>query len=206
MTRVMLVDDHRIVREGLAYMLTEVDGVELVGEAGSAAEMFDMVDRMGPDIILLDVHMPEMSGLEALERLLRDHPDLKVIMLSMHDQAAYVQQAIRLGAAGYLLKSAGLEELVRALQTVSEGRPYLQGELAGALVEMTDVADSPSLTTRELEVLRLLTAGSENKQIARQLGISEATVKTHLKSIYERLEVRSRAEAAARAVRLGLVD
>jgi DNA-binding NarL/FixJ family response regulator len=204
--RVMLVDDHRIVREGLAYMLDAIENVTLVGEAGSGAELFAVLEEIQPEVILLDVHMPDMSGLEVLEVLRRRHPDVKVIMLSMHDQAAYVQQAIQLGALGYLLKSTGLEELVRALETVATGRPFIQGELASALVTSIAGPDVPHLSPRELEVLRLLAQGSENKQIARHLGISEATVKTHIKALYGRLGVRSRAEATATSLRLGLID
>ena len=204
--RVMLVDDHRIVREGLAYMLGGVVGIELVGEAGSGAELLATVDQINPDVVLLDVHMPEMSGLEALERLGREHPDVKVIMLTMHDRAAYVQQALRLGASGYLLKSTGLEELVRALELVAAGKTYLQGELADAVVNPHHEPSLPHLSPRELEVLRLMSNGRENKQIATLLGISEATVKTHIKALYSRLEVRSRAQATATALRLGLID
>lgn len=204
--RVMLVDDHRIVREGLAYMLDAIESVTLVGEAGSGAELFAVVEEVHPEIILLDVHMPDMSGLEVLEVLRRRHPDVKVIMLSMHDQAAYVQQAIQLGALGYLLKSTGLDELVRALELVATGRPFIQGELASALVTPISEPDVPHLSPRELEVLRLLAQGSENKQIARLLGVSEATVKTHIKALYGRLGVRSRAEATATSLRLGLID
>lgn len=204
--RVMLVDDHRIVREGLAYMLDGIEGIELAGEARSGSELLATIDDVRPDVILLDVHMPEMSGLEALEQLRRDHPDVKVIMLSMHDQASYVQQALRLGARGYVLKNTGLEELVRALELVSTGKLYLQGELAGAVVAPHEAADLPHLSPRELEVLRLMSDGRENKQIARQLGISEATVKTHVKALYTRLGVRSRAQATSTALRLGLID
>jgi len=211
--RAMLVDDHRIVREGLAYMLDGVEGIDLVGEAASGAELLDVIGRIEPDVVLLDVHMPEMSGLEVLEHLRRDHPEVKVIMLTMHDRAAYVQQALRLGALGYLLKSTGLDELVRAIELVASGRPYLQGELAGAVMPADmaparDSADSdqPHLSPRELDVLRLLASGHENKQIARELGIGEATVKTHVKALYGRLGVRSRAEATATALRLGLID
>lgn len=202
--RVLLVDDHRIVREGLSYMLEGVEDVVIVGEAGGGHEMLELLPSLAPDVVLLDVHMPDMNGLDALGRALAHHPDLKVIMLSMHDRAGYVRQAVTLGALGYLLKSTGLEELVRAIRLVADGRPYLQGELAGAL--MAPHEDRPHLSPRELDVLGLLTDGLENKQIARSLDISEATVKTHLKSLYRRLGVRSRAEAAAKALRLGLIE
>lgn len=202
--RVMLVDDHRIVREGLAFMLDDVEGMDLVGEAESGEEMLDLLPSLAPDVVLLDVRMPGMSGLDALEAALTRHPELKVIMLSMHDQAGYVRQAVDVGAFGYLLKNTGLDELVHAIELVANGRPYLQGELAGAL--MLPEEDRPHLSPREIDVLEHLTRGRENKQIARSLGISEATVKTHLKSLYTRLGVRSRTEAAAKAIRLGLVD
>lgn len=203
--RVMLVDDHRIVREGLAYMLSGIEDVELVGEAGSGFELFDILESVDPDVILLDVHMPDMSGLAVLERLRAEGSDVKVIMLSMHDQTGYVEQAVRLGASGYLIKSSGLDELVRALRLVAEGGSYLQGELAGALVFPAE-SGGPHLSPREFEVLELLSRGQENKQIARQLEISEATVKTHVKALFTRLGVHSRAEAAATALRLGLID
>jgi DNA-binding NarL/FixJ family response regulator len=204
--RVMIVDDHRIVREGLSYMLGALDDVELVGEAGSGSEFLELLPRADPDVVLLDVRMPGMSGLEALEHVRRKHPSVKVIMLSMHDQAAYVQQAVELGAFGYLLKSAGLDELRRALDSVIAGHPYLQGELAAALISIPETAERPHLSPTQLEVLELLSLGRENKQIARKLGISEATVKTHVKALFGRLGVRSRAEAVATALRLGLID
>jgi DNA-binding NarL/FixJ family response regulator len=204
--RVMLVDDHRIVREGLAFMLSEIEGVELVGEAESGAEFLATLDEIDPDVVLLDVSMPDMSGLEVLEQTQRTHPELKTIVLSMHDQATYVQQAIRLGAMGYLLKSAGLDELLRALEFVAAGKVYVQGELASALVSVDGEPEKPHLSPRELEVLRLLSRGYLNKQIAVDLGISDATVKTHIKALFGILEVRTRAEAAATALRLGLID
>jgi DNA-binding NarL/FixJ family response regulator len=203
--RLVLVDDHRIVREGLGYMVSGVDGLEVVGEAASGPELFRLLEEVEADVILLDVNMPGMTGLQVLERLQAERPDLKVLMLSMHDDAAYVQHAIRHGAMGYLLKSTGLDELVRALENVMAGKPYLQGELAGALVA-GPAGDETHLSPRELEILALLTDGLGNKQVARRLGISEATVKTHLRSLYRMLDAHSRAEAVATALRLRLVE
>lgn len=204
--RVVVVDDHRIVREGLGLMLASADGITLVGEAGSGAELFQLLHTVAADIVLLDVRMPEMTGLQVLERLRADSPELKVLMLSMHDDAAYVQEAIRLGAMGYLLKNVGLDELVRALKHVMSGRAYLQGELAGALVGEPVPDQGLHLSPRETEIVALLADGLENKQMARRLSISEATVKTHLRALYQKLGASGRAEAVAIALRLGVVE
>lgn len=204
--RVMLVDDHRIVREGLAYMLADVEGIELVGEADGGGEFLEVLDQIDPDVVLLDVHMPTMSGLEVLERLQGRDTRVRVVMLSMYDQSGYVQQAVQLGAMGYLLKSVSLEELVRAITLVASGKPYVQGELATALVTPSESTDLPKLSPRELQILKLLSSGLGNKQIARRLDISEATVKTHVKSLFARLGVSTRTAAAASALRLGLID
>jgi two-component system nitrate/nitrite response regulator NarL len=204
--RLIIVDDHRIVREGIGYMVSGVEGLELVGEASSGPELFDLLAEVETDVILLDVNMPGMSGLQVLERLQRDGTTARVVMLSMHDDAAYVQHAIRHGAMGYLLKNTGLDELVRALELVMSGKPYLQGELAGALVPGAEPERGTRLSPREIEILKLLADGYGNKQIAKRLGISDATVKTHLKSLYRKLDARSRAEAVGTALRLGLVE
>jgi DNA-binding NarL/FixJ family response regulator len=203
--RIVVVDDHRIVREGLALMLDTAEGIEMVGEASSGEELFALLERVEPDVILLDVRMPGMTGLQVLERLQVDHAEIRVLMLSMHDDAGYVQQAIRLGAMGYLLKSVGLDELVRAVIHVTSGQAYLQGELAGALVDRPGESEV-HLSPRETEILTMLADGYENKQVARRLGISEATVKTHLRSLYQKLDAAGRAEAVATAMRLGIFE
>lgn len=210
MIRVVIADDHRIVREGLALMLSDLDDIEIVGEAEDGASLLELLAEVEADVALLDVRMPGMGGLEALPKLGEAHPDLKVIILSMHDEPAYVAKAVELGANAYLLKNTDREELLRALHLVVKGKAYLQAELTGALVERlagdSDRADTPSISPRVAEVLRLLALGYENKQIATDLGIAEATVKTYLRTLYEELDVRNRAEAVAVALRLGLID
>lgn len=207
--RVIITDDHRLFREGLKLILAGVEGVEVVGEAGDGLALFGLLETVPVEVVLLDLGMSQMSGFGVLERLRDQFPELRALVLSMHDEPSYVRRAIELGAVGYLLKSAGKDELVRALRLVAEGYPYIQGELASALVEPIDGTpgqQNQRPTGRQMEILQLLTEGLENKQIARQLSISETTVKSHLRVIYARLGAHSRAEAAATALRLGLVD
>ncbi len=206
--RVVIADDHWTVRDGLKWMLSGEAGIEVVGEATDGSELLDLLTTTDADIVLLDVNMPGMGGLEALEALRDRSTSLGIIVLSMHDKTVYVKRAIELGANGYLLKSAGKEELVRAIGIVADGGSYIQGELTGAIIEGAAGTDSraPRLSPRELEVLERVARGEENKQIATALGISEATVKTYLKSVFERLEVHSRAEAVAVGLRLGIIE
>jgi len=207
--RIVIADDHWTVREGLRWMLSDVPNIEVVGEAANGVELLELLATTETDIVLLDVNMPEMGGLEALEVLQETSPSLGVIVLSMHDKAVYVKRAVELGANGYLLKSAGKDELVRAIGVVAKGGSYVQGELTGAILDRAisgEAAAGPRLSNREHEVLSRVARGEENKQIASALGISEATVKTYLKSVFERLEVHSRAEAVAVGLRLGIIE
>ncbi len=207
MIRLVLADDHRVVREGLRWMLEDDPDIEVVGEAADGAELLELVATGDCDVALVDVRMPGITGLEALEEIATRGYGVNVIVLSMHDDAAYVKRAVELGAAGYLLKSAGRDEIVRAIKTVAAGGAYVQGEVAGPLVRTAIGADDEEvrLSGRETEVLQLAADGLENKQIARRLGIGEATVKTHLGSAYERLGAAGRAEAVAIALRLELI-
>lgn len=206
--KVAITDDHRVVREGLRYMLSDAPGIDVVGEAESGEELLAIIGSEPVDVVLLDVRMPGMSGLDVLERLTETAPQVRVLMLSMHDQPAYVRRAIELGAAGYVLKSAGRDELVTALQVAAEGGTYLPPELMEPLVASMAGRTRPSgkLSPREHQVLQLVADGYENKQIATELGLSEATVKTYLRNVFERLEVSSRAEAVAVGLRLGLIE
>ncbi len=205
--RIAIVDDHRIVREGIRWMLSDATSIEIAGEADSGQTLLDLLATTPVDVALVDVRMPGMSGLEALERVRVEFPQVRVIILSMHDQPAYVRRAIELGASGYLLKNTGRDELIRALETVSEGGAYLQGEVVSPLIVEVK-SDSPTirLSPREQEVLQLVASGFENKQIGSELDISEATVKTYLRGIFDRFGVSSRAEAVAVGLREGLIE
>jgi DNA-binding NarL/FixJ family response regulator len=208
--RVVIADDHRIVREGVRWMLQDEPDIEVVGEAQDGEALLDLLARETPDVVLLDVRMPGLGGLEALERMERSSHSPRVIVLSMLGEPGYVRRAIELGAAGYLLKSTTREELVNALRTVADGHGYVQGEVSGTLLayvtEQPACDELAQLTPRELDVIKLTAEGLANKQIARHLRISEATVKTHLKDIFERLGVSNRAEAVATAMRLGMIE
>lgn len=206
--RVVVADDHRVVREGIRYMLSDAPGVDVVGEAESGEELLALVASEPVDVVLLDVRMPGMSGFDVLERLAEDAPQVRVLMLSMHDQPAYVRRAIELGAAGYVLKSTGRDELLTALQVAADGGTYLPAELMEPLVAAMTGRTRPSgkLSPREHQVLQLVADGYENKQIATELELSEATVKTYLRGVFERLDVSSRAEAVAVGLRLGLIE
>jgi len=206
--RIAITDDHGVVREGIRYMLSDDPDIEVVGEAGSGEELFALLEEQTVDVVLLDVRMPGMSGLDVLERLSETAPEIRVLMLSMHDQPAYVRRAIELGAAGYVLKSAGRDELRGALRVAADGGTYIPGELMEPLVaDMTGKArPTGKLSPREQQVLQLVADGYENKQIARELDISEATVKTYLRGVFERLDVSSRAGAVAVGLRLGVIE
>ena len=202
--RIVIADDHRIVREGLMFMLSDEPGVEIVGEAGSALELLALLNDVYVDVVLLDVRMPEMTGLEALDQIGRLHPDVRVVMLTMHDDASFVRRAIQGGAAGYLLKSAGKDELVRALETVAGGQAYMQSEVTGSLFEQIAGGNREvGLDERQRQVLKLAANGLGNREIAAELGLSEATVKADLKGIFEALGAESRAEAVAIGLRRG---
>lgn len=207
--RVIISDDHRLFREGLELILAGVEGVEVVGAVGDGRDLIELLETVPAEVVLLDLGMAQISGFGILEWFRDQFPEVKALVLSMHDGPSYARRAIELGAVGYLLKSVGKEELVRALRLVAEGYPYIQGEIAGTLVE--PIGGSPHQGTqrptgRQLEILQLLSEGLKNKQIARQLGISETTVKSHLRVVYALLDAHGRAEAATTALRLGLVD
>jgi len=206
--KVLIVDDHKVVRDGVRYMLADEPDVEIVADVESAAAMFDVVESEPVDVILLDIRMPGMTGLAALERLAVESPQVKVLMMSMHDQPGYVRRAVELGAAGYLLKSAGRNEVLIAIRAAAEGKTYIDGELMEPLIAEMRTGSKPTgrMSPREQQVLQLIANGSENKQVARELGISEATVKTYLRGIFERLDVSSRAEAVAVGLRIGAIE
>lgn len=201
--RVGIADDHAVVRDGIRWMLDGTDGVEIIGEAADAPAALDLIRTSRPDVMFLDLRMAGTSGFDVLDSARREQLSTRIIVMSMHDEPAHVRRAVKLGAAGYLLKSSGRDELLRAIRAVSGGSRYVQGDLAAVLFEPEEqVAIAP----REREILVMVANGAENKQIARELGLSQDTVKSYLKNLFARWEVTSRAEAVAMGIRLGVID
>ena len=210
-TRVLLVDDHELVRQGVAAMLLNADGIEVVGEARTGREAIEATRRDLPDVVLMDVRMPDMDGLEATKKIKEERPRTAVIMVTMHDNPAYLRDAVRAGAAGYLLKDVSKEELVDAIRQVSTGGAFIESKLLrGMLSEMKPAGPVASaaknLTKREREILGLVAEGLSNREIADKLVLSPETVKSHVAAILEKLNVSDRTQAAIYAVRNGLVD
>jgi DNA-binding NarL/FixJ family response regulator len=204
--RVVLADDHRLVRSGIRWVLENEEGLEIVGEAGDGAALLELLGAIPTDVVLLDVRMPGLGGLDVLPLISERHPSVRVVILSMHDEPAFIRAAIERGAAGYLLKSAGTDELRAALNAVVAGKSYVQPELAEhVFAQLTGSAAEPP-SQRGLAVLRLVADGLSTMDIASELGVSEAAVKTSLQQTFDRLGVSSRAEAVALALRRGLID
>jgi DNA-binding NarL/FixJ family response regulator len=207
--RLLIVDDHPIVRDGLRGVFHGDPDFEVVGEAGDGAEGVDRALALAPDVVLMDLRMPGTGGVEAIQRLRERAPEVRVLVLSTFDSDSDVLPAIEAGATGYLLKDAPRDELVRAVRAAREGQAVLAPSVAQKLLgRMRAPAPAPSeqLTDRELEVLRLVAAGSTNKESARRLFISEATIKTHLLHLYAKLGVRDRAAAVAEGYKRGLLS
>ncbi len=208
--RIVVADDHPIVREGLVAILGTQPDFAVVGEASNGADLVRLAGELRPDVVLLDLEMPELDGVEALRRMRRDDPALRAIVFTVFDTDDRIVAAVRAGAQGYLLKGAPREEVFTAIRTVSRGGSLLQPVIASKLLRHVSGAPDPEeldpLTPRELEVLRLLGLGRTNKEIASDLAISERTVKFHLSAIYAKLGAGNRTEAVAIATRRGLID
>ncbi|GAA1512770.1 response regulator transcription factor [Kribbella lupini] len=205
MITLVIADDHPVVRDGLSGMFAADPDFEVVGQAGDGAEAVRLARALVPDVILMDLRMPGMDGVAAITELARLELATRVLVLTTYDTDSYVVPAIEAGATGYLLKDAPREELVHAVRAAARGESVLSPAVAQRLMSRfrTPVADA--LSARELEVLQLVAAGNNNREAARLLFISEATVKTHLLNIYAKLEVNDRAAAVAEAFNRGLL-
>jgi DNA-binding NarL/FixJ family response regulator len=209
--RVVLADDHTLVRAGIRALLDRMPDVEVVGEAGEGWEAVAQVAATRPDVLLADVAMPGMGGLEAAERLRREFPDVRVVMLSMHANEEYVLQALRAGASGYLLKDAASVELDLALRAAVSGQTYLSPAISRQMIDsyMTRVAGGATpepLTPRQREILRLIAEGKSTKEIAFALTISVKTVETHRSQLMDRLDIHDVAGLVKYAIRAGIVS
>ena len=205
--RVLIVDDHRMVCEGLTALIAGFDDLELVGKAGGGEEAIALCDERRPDVVLMDLVMPGMSGVEAIEHIRACCPETQIVALTSYHDEQRVQAALQAGAIGYLLKDASVEELIGAIRAAYEGRPTLAWQAAQALIHgaKQNAAHDYHLTGREREVLALMVEGLTNRQIANALEISRYTVNAHVSSILTKLDVSSRTEAVALAIQNNLV-
>jgi DNA-binding NarL/FixJ family response regulator len=204
--RLLIVDDHPVFRDGLRGIFADDPDFEVVGEAGNGAEAVARVERDGADVVLMDLRMPEMSGVEAIRHLRRTAPGVRVLVLTTYDTDSDVLPAIEAGATGYLLKDAPREELIRAVRAAFAGEAVLSPAVASRLMGQVRQPPPEKLSQRELDVLALVADGATNREAAAKLFVSEATIKTHLLHLYEKLGVRDRAAAVAEAYRRRLLS
>jgi DNA-binding NarL/FixJ family response regulator len=217
--RTLIVDDHALFRRGLEMVLAEEDGIELVGQASDGAEAVQIASEAVPDVVLMDIRMPKTTGIEAARQMKEVAPSAKIVILTISDEEEDLFEAIRAGASGYLLKDIPLDEVAEAVRAVYDGQSLINPSMAGKLItEFATLARrdaeeepikhvaAPKLTEREMEVLRLVARGMNNRDIAKELFISENTVKNHVRNILEKLQIHSRMEAVMIAVREKLIE
>ena len=210
--RLLIVDDHTLFRDGLRALFSSVPEMEVVGEASTGKQAIEAVEELLPDVVLMDVQMPDLNGIEATRRILSASPDVAVIVVTMVEADDFIFSAMRAGARGYVLKEADQEEMLRTIEAVAAGEaffgPAIAERLMGFFAELPPAGAEafPELTDRELEVLELIAQGYNNSRIARQLVISPKTVRNHVSNVLSKLQVADRAEAIIRARQAGMGD
>lgn len=209
--RVLIADDQTLFRSGLARLLDSDDRVNVVGEAVDGVEAVKLAQTLKPDVVLMDIKMPNLDGIEATRRIVSEVPAVKVLMLSTFDADNNVIQALKAGASGYVLKDSQAKAIVSSILAVAAGERVMASAVANRVLEMLTGVTTPKefydgLTAREVEILKMLATGMANKQIAYKLKISEKTVRNHVSNMYEKLDIYDRAQAVLYAVRKGLVD
>ncbi len=210
--RILIVDDHTVIRDGLSAMLGHEDDMMVVGEASNGLEAVDQADRLKPDVILMDLRMPELDGVGAMKRIAENDPDAKVLVLTTFDTDEYIFHALEAGAKGFLLKDASHQELFAAVRAVSKGEssiePGVAAKVLNRFVQLSQNQASPAdiLSEREMDVLREMATGGANKEIATALTLSESTVKTHIANIFQKLDVNDRTGAVTEALRRGIIS
>jgi len=214
MIRILVVDDHAIVRDGIKLIMETVDELEVAGEAGDGREGLAQAEALKPDVVLMDLRMPEMDGLTTIKHLREDHPEIAIIILTTYNEDDLMYQGLQLGAQGYLLKDVDRQTLIRTIKAAAQGEALLQPEMLQRILSQGRIKQYAvggkvgfsNLTERETEVLNRVAAGERNKEIAYRLGISERTVKAHLTHIFNKLGVDSRTGAVAIAMENGLLS
>jgi DNA-binding NarL/FixJ family response regulator len=211
--RVVLADDHAVVRESLSLALKEAGGIEVVGEAEDGRKVQDLVAQTRPDVLIIDVGMPDLNGVEATRKIVADYPEIRVIALSAHTEQRFVMAMLEAGASGYAIKGNSLDELVHAVRAVMQGKKFISPDIAPGLVEhsigrqlSSELTAFSMLGRREQEVLQLVAEGLSSKEIAVKLSISPATVETHRKNIMRKLDLHSVADLTRYAIREGLAN
>lgn len=212
--RLLLADDHTMMREGLKSLLTKESGMEVVGEAENGRQLLELVRKAGAHIVVMDVSMPDLNGIEATRKLLKDNSNIKVVALSGHANREFVREMLKAGASGYVLKTRACEELVQAIREVMKGKKYLSPDIAcGVVDEYVELSAATNkdvafivLTDREREALQLMSEGKSTKEIADDMGISVKTMETHRRNIMEKLNLHSVAELTKYAIREGLTS
>ena len=213
MMRIVLADDHRMVREGIRKLVESRGDIEIVGEAEDGFAAVELAEKLKPDAMVMDLSMPKLNGIGAMRRIAESQPNMRFIVLSMHADRRFVAEALKAGAAGYLLKANAFEELLRAIASVRAGRVYLSPEISDIVVRDFTVRSAERdcsafsvLTAREREVLQLIAEGEAMKEIAQRLGLSVKTVETHRQRIMDKLEIHSVAELTKYAIREGITS
>jgi DNA-binding NarL/FixJ family response regulator len=203
--RLLIADDHPIVRAGFEGMLAEKPDLEVVGEAGNGEEAVRLADQLRPDVVLMDLRMPEVDGVEAIGRIKEEHPHVHILVLTTYDSDADILRAIEAGATGYLLKDTPREELFRAIRAAARGEPVLAPSVTARLMQRAKTPSQAALSGREIEVLELVARGKSNRELAKDLHLSEATVKSHLIHIFDKLGVTDRTAAVTVALERGIL-
>ena len=209
--RIILADDHKITRQGLRSLIDENNDMEVIAEAENGRDAVELTKQLRPDIVIMDVSMPDLNGVEATRQIIQDNPQMRIIALSMHSDTLFVSEMLKSGASGYLLKDCAFEELEQAIRTVNESKAYLSPSISGIIVEdylhrlsKAELSSTEVLTDREREVLQLIAEGQSTKQIALKLHISAKTVETHRRQIMNKLDMHTVAELTKYAIRKGL--
>lgn len=210
-TRILIVDDHTMVRDGLSSMLQRQPDFEVVGEASNGKEGVEQAERLRPDLILMDLRMPEMDGVEAMRKIRIHQPEVDFLVLTTFDTDEYIFDAVEVGAKGFLLKDTSRDELFNAVRTISNGNSYFQPDIASRLADQFAVLRkggghvTDALSEREREVLNLIAQGKANKEVASELSLSESTVKSHVSNIFSKLGVNDRTGAVTTAIQKGII-
>jgi len=209
--RIIISDDHSMIREGLKQLLELDNNFKVIGQAGDGIECLQLLEKEKPDILLLDINMPNMNGIEVLDHLKKEHIKIKVLVLTIHNEVEYLLKAVDIGANGYVLKDSDFTMLKKAIVSIYEGDSFIQPDLipvlnAGLVSRDSSEGTLNGLTKREIEVLKLLAEGLFNKEIAYKLNISERTVKNHVSNIFKKINASDRTQAAVFAIKNNLVD